>query len=150
MKYFLVRSATLSSISLSLSSEKLPDSINEVKDSILDEAIECEHKGECNEQCTTAFRILPYELEFYRSMGLALPRLCFNCRYYQRLKIINLPKLYHRKCMCSGIESSNKEYKNTVSHFHEDKPCSNEFETAINDERKEIVYCKECYQAEFV
>ena len=143
---------------ITISSEKLFDSINDVKDSILDEVIECAHstssgkahKGECNEQCTTAFRVLPYELEFYRSMGLALPHLCFNCRYYQRLKIINLPRLYHRKCMCDGVESSNKEYKNTVKHFHGDKPCSNEFETAINDERKEIVYCKECYQAEFV
>ena len=135
---------------ITISSEKLPDSINEVKDSILDKVIECEHKGECNEQCTTAFRILPYELEFYRSMGLALPHLCFNCRYYQRLKIINLPKLYHRKCMCDGVESSNKEYKNTIEHFHKDKPCQNEFETAIGNDRLEIVYCKECYQSEFV
>jgi hypothetical protein len=135
---------------ITISSEKLPDFISDVKDSILNEVIECKHKGECNEQCTTAFRILPYELQFYRSMGLALPHLCFNCRYYQRLKIINLPKLYHRKCMCYGAESSNGEYKNTIKHFHEDKACINEFETAIGDERKEIVYCKECYQGEFI
>ncbi|MEK7459921.1 MAG: hypothetical protein AAB636_02545 [Patescibacteria group bacterium] len=52
--------------------------------------------------------------------------------------------------MCNGVESENKKYQNTVGHFHGDKPCSNEFETAISDERKEIVYCKECYQAEFI
>ena len=52
--------------------------------------------------------------------------------------------------MCAGGESSNKEYKNTIGHSHGDKPCGNEFETAISDERKEIVYCKECYQDEFI
>ena len=35
------------------------------------------------------------------------------------------------------------------NHDHKGK-CQNEFETAIGDERKEIVYCKECYQAEFI
>ena len=52
--------------------------------------------------------------------------------------------------MCNGVESDNKEYKNTVKHFHGDKSCQNEFETAINNERKEIVYCEKCYQAEFI
>jgi hypothetical protein len=128
----------------------LPDLIDDVKDSILDEVIECEHKGLCNDQCTTAFRILPYELQFYRNMRISLPRLCFNCRYYDRLKKINPPKLWHRKCMCNGVESSNKEYKNTIKHFHGDSPCVNEFETAIGDERREIVYCEKCYQNEFI
>jgi hypothetical protein len=137
----------------------LPDNIKDVSDSILDEVILCEHSMKkndnsydagCNEQCTIAFRILPYELEFYRSMNIALPHLCFNCRYYERLKMVNSPKLYHRKCMCNGIESNNKEYKNTIKHFHGDKPCENDFETAISEDRKEIVYCKECYQAEFI
>ena len=41
-------------------------------------------------------------------------------------------------------------YKNTIKHTHGDEPCQNEFETAISDERKEIVYCEKCYQAEFV
>jgi hypothetical protein len=52
--------------------------------------------------------------------------------------------------MCSGSKSSNKQYTNTVKHSHGDKPCIEEFETAISEERKEIVYCKECYQAEFI
>ncbi|MFA6523954.1 MAG: hypothetical protein WC264_01125 [Candidatus Paceibacterota bacterium] len=136
---------------ITIKSKDLPDHINDVSDDILDEVIECEHNGkDCNQQCTTAFRILPNELQFYRQMNLALPRLCPNCRHYERIKKTNPPKLWHRKCMCNGVESSNKEYKNTIKHFHGDKPCSNEFETAISDERKEIVYCKECYQAEFI
>lgn len=136
---------------VTIKSEDLPDYINDVSDSILDEIIECEHNGQnCNQQCTTAFRILPDELQFYRVMKLALPRLCPNCRYYERLKKVNPPKLWPRKCMCNGAESENKEYKNTIKHFHDNEPCLNEFETAISDNRKEIVYCKECYQAEFI
>ena len=46
----------------------LPDNINDVTDSILDEVVECEHNGkDCNQQCTTAFRILPNELALYPS-----------------------------------------------------------------------------------
>ena len=83
-------------------------------------------------------------------MNLALPRLCPNCRHYERVKKVNPPKLWHRKCMCNGVESKDSIYKNTIKHTHGDKPCPNEFETAISDERKEIVYCEKCYQAEFV
>jgi len=129
----------------------LSDNIKDVADSILDEVIECEHNGkDCNQQCTEVFRILPNELQFYRQMSLALPRLCPICRHYERLKYTNPPKLWHRKCMCDGIESENDIYQNTIKHSHGDKPCQNEFETAISPDRKEIVYCKECYQAEFI
>lgn len=147
---YLWRESANRDYKITINPQNLPDSIDEVEDSILNEVIECEHKGKCNDQCITAFRILPYELEFYRSMGIALPHLCFNCRYYERLKKVNPPKLWHRKCMCNGVESNNKEYKNTIKHDHGDSPCQNEFETAISDERKEIVYCEKCYQAEFI
>ena len=116
----------------------------------MNEVIECEHTGVCNEQCTTAFRILPNELQFYKQMNLALPHLCPSRRYGQRVKKKNPPKLWHRKCMCDGVESKGGVYKNTIKHTHGDEPCQNEFETAISDERKEIVYCEKCYQAEFV
>jgi hypothetical protein len=144
---------------ITIKSEDLPDHIDDVPDSILDEIISCEHTSwrannthevNCNDNCSTAFRILPNELTLYRSMKVALPRLCPNCRCSQRMSKINSPKLYSRKCICDGLESNNKEYKNTIKHFHGNEPCSNEFKTAISDERKEIVYCKECYQAEFL
>ena len=129
----------------------MPDHINGVSDDILNEVIECEHNGkDCNQQCATAFRILPNELGFYRAMKLALPRLCPNCRHYQRLKKVNPPKLWHRKCMCSGVESDNEKYQNTIPHFHGENSCLNEFESAISPERQEIVYCEKCYQAEFI
>ena len=129
----------------------LPNHINDVSDDILNEVIECEHNGkDCNQQCTMAYRILKNELSLYRTMKIALPRLCPNCRHYERSKKNNPLQLWHRKCMCAGGKSQNREYQNTIVHDHGDKPCSNEFETAISDERKEIVYCKECYQSEFI
>ena len=147
---------------ISIFPDNLSDHINEVEDSIVNEIIACQHavgeKGnacepECNEQCTTAFRILPDELAFYRNLKIALPRFCPNCRYYDRLKKRNPPKLWKRKCMCSGTMALGKEkdfYRNTVKHFHGDEECPNEFETAIDPERKEVVYCEKCYQSEFI
>ncbi len=114
----------------------LPYQINEVDDNILKEIIGCEHKGECNEKCTTAFRITPYEWQFYKRFSIPLPRLCPNCRHYERLRQRNPLKLWHRKCMC--------DKKN---HGHEGK-CPNEFETSYAPDRKEIVYCESCYNNE--
>ena len=148
---FYWRDPTERDYKITIKSSDLPNHIQDVSDNILKEVIECEHNSKnCNQQCTEAFRILPNELQFYRQMEIALPRLCPNCRYYERLKMVNPPKLYHRKCMCNGVESNSGEYKNTAKHFHGDMSCANEFETAISDKRKEIVYCKDCYQSEFL
>ncbi|MDI6602734.1 MAG: hypothetical protein QME57_01260 [Patescibacteria group bacterium] len=104
----------------------------------------------CNEQCTTAFKIIPQELEFYRKMNLPLPRLCPNCRHYQRIKQRNPLKFWKRKCMCGGQTSTNGVYKNTIKHFHGDNSCPNEFLTTYAPDRPEIVYCEKCYLAEVV
>ncbi len=130
--------------------EDLPDRIKDTDDKILKETIGCSHKGECNEQCTIAFKIIEPELQFYRKMNLPLPKLCSNCRHYQRLKKRNPLKLWHRKCMCQGKTSENNTYQNTTSHFHGEGKCPNEFETPYSPERKEIVYCEQCYNAEVV
>ncbi len=116
--------------------EDLPDHIKDVEDSILKEIIGCEHEGKCNDQCTTAFKIIPQELDFYRRMNLPLPRLCSNCRHYKRLAQRNPLKLWHRQCMCN---------KNTHEHSG---ACPNEFETSYAPDRPEIVYCEQCYQQE--
>jgi hypothetical protein len=106
----------------------IPDNITDITDDITDKIIECAHKGECNQQCTEAFKIIPEELQFYRRMNLPLPRLCPNCRHYERLSQRNPLKLWHRTCMKKG--------------------CTNEFETSYSPERPEIVYCEKCYQQE--
>ena len=133
---------------ITIHSEKLPDNIKDVDDSILSEVIGCDHLSKnCNQQCSEAFRILPNELQFYRQMNLTLPRLCPNCRDYERQKFIEKPRLYKRKCMCQKFGNI---YQNTSKHFHGNEPCSNEFESTISEDRKEIVYCEKCYQSEFI
>ena len=119
-----------------IKAKDLPDNIKDVPDSIMSEIIECEHNGNCKDRCTTAFKIIPNELIFYRRFNIPLPRLCYGCRHYERLKKRNPMKLWHRTCMCS------KE-----NHDHKGK-CEIEFETSYAPDRPEIIYCERCYQKE--
>ena len=113
---------------IDIKNEDIPNSIEDIKENIANKVIECEHKGLCNQQCTKAFKIIPEELQFYQKIKLPLPRLCPNCRHYERLAKRNPLKLWHRKCMNSG--------------------CLNEFETAYAPDRSEIIYCESCYNKE--
>ena len=126
----------------------LPDNIKDVENTIVGKVIACEHKGECNQLCTSAFKIIEDELNFYRKMNLPLPRLCPNCRTFERLNQRTGIELFKRTCHCSGDVSSNNEYKNTVTHSHGDEVCQVQFETSYSPERQEIVYCEKCYQQE--
>ena len=69
--------------------DQLPATAKEASDDILLDVIACSHgglsAGGCNHQCTTAFKLIPAELAFYRRMQLPLPILCPNCRHYERL-----------------------------------------------------------------
>lgn len=120
------------------SPEELPDDILEIDDDIVSAIIGCAHKGECNDQCATAFRVTAQELQFYRAHSLPLPRLCPNCRHYMRVVDRNPNKLWHRACMCEN------------SHPHHEGKCLNQFETAYSPDRAELVYCEACYQAEVI
>lgn len=124
---------------ISLQPENLPDHIKNISDSILQETIGCQHAGQCNEQCSGAFRITPDELKFYRQMNIALPRLCPNCRNGQRLQWRNGFHLWKRQCQC--------DKKN---HSHGDVICPNQFETTFSPEKPEIIYCADCYKSEFI
>ncbi len=118
---------------IDIKNEEIPDKFDE---SIIGKVIECVHRGECNEQCTEAFKIIEPEYQFYQRMNLPLPRLCPNCRHYQRLKQRNPLKLWHRTCMCD---------KTTHDHTG---TCPIEFETSYAPERPEIIYCESCYNKE--
>lgn len=135
--------------------DRLPDHIEEAPNETINRTIECGHKGTCIHECTTAFKIIPEEFTFYKKMGIPLPHLCPNCRHCERLLKSSPLKLWHRTCQCAGIKSdpstsSGQEtaYMNTASHQHGAKHCPNEFETSYAPERREIVYCEQCYQAE--
>ncbi|KKQ87953.1 MAG: hypothetical protein UT09_C0007G0036 [Parcubacteria group bacterium GW2011_GWF2_38_8] len=121
---------------ITLLAKNLPVYIKEVSDVILEEIIECAHEGKCNEQCTEAFKIIPDELSFYHRMSLPLPRLCPNCRHYQRMKQRNPMKLWHRQCMCDK------------AHSHHSGKCEVKFETSYAPDRPEVIYCEKCYQQE--
>ncbi|MEK7099238.1 MAG: hypothetical protein AAB916_01830 [Patescibacteria group bacterium] len=131
-----------------LACEDIPDDIANANDSILKKVIECGHKGRCEEQCTKAFKIIAPELEFYRRIGIPLPKLCPSCRHYGRVRQRNPVRLWSRSCQCGGLRSANGTYVNETKHFHDDQSCPNEFQTSYSPDRPEIVYCEECYQDE--
>lgn len=135
---------------ITISAEDVPNNIKDVKDSILKEIIGCFHEGKHNEGCAAAFKVVPEELSFYRQFNLPVPRLCFSCRHAYRFSKRNPIKLWKRQCQCHGGKSDNGAYKNTAKHFHGEGRCPNEFQTSYSPDRKEIVYCKECYQQEVV
>lgn len=128
----------------------IPNAITEVSDAVVNEVVECAHQGRCTDQCTTAFKILPEELRFYRQMNISLPQLCPNCRHFERLRK-RLPfTLHERACGCGGAASRSGGYENTGKHSHGAEPCPNTFVTSYAPDRKEIVYCEQCYNAEVV
>jgi len=113
-----------------LKPKNIPDSIGDVKDSILDEVLVCI-------DCQRNYKIVLNELIFYKRMKIPIPRRCFYCRHSARLKYRNPFKLWHRTCMC--------DKKN---HEHGVRKCEVEFETSYAPNRPEIVYCERCYQQE--
>ncbi len=134
--------------SVTLKPENIPDSIAATNDSIIKETIGCVHAGKCKHMCTTAFRITESEFTMYGSFKIPPPKLCPNCRHYKRLESRAPIKTWRRKCQCAGKQSTNESYKNTSDHFHGSNPCPNDFKTSYTPERKEVVYCKQCYSAE--
>ncbi len=126
-----------------IKSGDLPKTIVLANDSILKEIISCvsHETGEDKTKyfnCTTAFRIMPDELAFYKRMNLPIPHKCFMCRFQDRLRLRTPRDLWHRKCICEK-----------GSHNHTGK-CPNEFETSYAPDRPEIVYCESCYLSEVV
>lgn len=122
----------------------LPDNLDDVSNSILNETIGCLNRGGKDGRCREAFKITEGELNLYKRIGIPIPRLCFFCRHEKRLNQRNpIMKLYDRECMCQGEKSS----LNTVDHKHNGK-CPNKFKTPYKTNQPEVIYCEKCYQAE--
>jgi hypothetical protein len=130
------REPAVKNFEITISADKIPDNIDAVDEGILKEVLECAHKGECDHQCKTAFRLTDFEFKFYKKHNIPLPILCPNCRHYERFKVMPALKLWHRNCMCEK-----------VGHGHQGN-CKVEFETSYAPDRPEIVYCEKCYQRE--
>ncbi len=122
---------------INLNADDIPDNISDVDESIVGKVIACGHLGKCKDQCTEAFKILPEEFKFYKRMNLPIPRLCPNCRHYQKIGLRNPIHLWGGVCMCDK-----------QNHFHGDTKCVAEFKTTYPPDRGDIVYCEKCYQQE--
>jgi len=105
---------------VTLKGENLPETIVEVKDSILKEIIACT-------TCDKKYKIATLEFDLLRKMNLPLPSRCLKCREKSRFDKLQKPRFYDRTCM----------------------KCGKEIRTSYAPEREEIVYCEKCYQQEF-
>ncbi|MCX6724152.1 MAG: hypothetical protein NT155_03230 [Candidatus Staskawiczbacteria bacterium] len=120
------RDAENKNYKITINAEDLPDDIKDVDDSISNEIIGCAHHGKCNDVCSAAFRIISQEFQFYKKLGIPLPRYCFGCRHAARLRLRNPMKLWDRQCA----------------------KCGREIKTSYAPDRPEIVYCESCYNQE--
>ena len=122
-----------------ITAENLPDDIKDVGEEILSAVLKCI-------SCSRNYNVVKPELDFYKRENVPIPRRCYDCRYMRRIKLRSPRNLWHRTCMCDYAA-----YPNTVKHpHHTDGTCPNEFETCYAPDRKEIVYCEQCYNAEVV
>jgi len=99
--------------------DRIPRAIADVPDTITQEVLACEATGK-------NFRISAQEFAFYRDMKLPLPRVHPDERHRRRVTTRNPYILYKRPCM----------------------KCGEEMETTYSVERRETVYCEECYLKE--
>ncbi len=123
----------------------IPDDIRDVGDDILKKILKCEVSGQ-------AYKIIPMELQFYRHMGLPIPRRAPLQRHKDRIAKLLPRKLYDRQCQCPGKQNAKNKtqnvYLNTITHFHGDSPCLNKIKTPYAPDRPEVIYCEQCYQQE--
>ena len=129
--------------SYTFSDYEIPDDIRDVKDDILERVLRCEVSGK-------PYRVIPTELQFYRRMGLPIPRHVPLQRHKDRMGKLLPRKLFSRSCECGGKTSLVGRYANTTKHFHDEGKCPNVLQTPYVSNRPEIVYCETCYQAEVV
>jgi len=98
---------------------EIPDSIGDVKDSITNEVLVC---AECNKN----FKIISQELKLYRQMAIPVPHVCSACRHIKRMKKLDPPELWERKCA----------------------KCGETMHTCYAPNRPETIYCEKCYLKE--
>ena len=103
-----------------ISGEDLPETINEVDESIFSAVISCT-------TCDRRYRIAKIEFDLLRKMNMPLPTRCLKCREKSRFDKLQKPGLYDRVCA----------------------KCNNPIRTSFATDRPEIIYCEKCFQAEF-
>ena len=95
---------------------KVPVTIKEVPDLVVDEVLSCE-------DCGKNYKVLPQELLLHRKINAPLSKKCSDCRQLEMQSWKNPRKLWNRKC---------------------DK-CQVDVKTTYSPDRTERVYCEQCY-----
>ncbi len=133
-KGFTYREKETKNYTPTLTTDTIPDDIKDVPDTIIDEIIACDTVPG-SDRCATAFKITENELLFYRRLGIPLPRHCYQCRHKARFSKRNPLHLWTRTCMNQNSPVYNG-------------PCQNSFQTSYAPDRKELIYCDDCYKRE--
>ncbi len=89
-------------------------------------------------ECERNYKILPEELAFYKRQQVWIPIKCYECRFKNSLAQRTGFQIWARQCMCTQPD-----------HAHAGR-CTAEFETTYSPDRKELVYCEQCYQKEIL
>lgn len=95
---------------------KVPENIENVPDSVLNEVLSCQ-------ECQKNYKIISQEINFYRKLNLPIPESCYNCRHKARFNKRNPRQLWPRHC----------------------QKCQANIQTSYAPDRPEIVYCEKCY-----
>lgn len=137
--------APLPDVKKTISADRLPDSIKDIPDDILNWAIVCEASGK-------PFRIIPQELEFYRKHNLPVPRRHPDQRHLDRMALRNPRKLFDRVCDCPDCIGNHKtKWDIDESNFSKNEKTGKmalKMKTTYAPERPETVYCEVCYNKE--
>ena len=102
---------------------ELADSISGVTDAITNEILACETRLSDGQACGKNYKITQAEFNFYKKIGLPIPRKCHTCRHLERISFRNPRRLAERNC---------------------DK-CSAKIITTYTKENPVTVYCEKCY-----
>lgn len=95
---------------------RLPDSIKDIPDDILNWAIRCE-------KTDRPFKVIGQELAFYREQNLPVPHYSPDQRHIKRASLRNPRKMWQRHCA----------------------NCNKSIQTTYAPDRPEKIYCEECY-----
>ena len=97
----------------------IPDNISDASDDCTGSILKCS-------TLSKPYKIIPQELQFYRDMNVPVPLKCPYQRHNDRMALRNPLKLWDRTCT----------------------KCQQAIQTTYSPDRKEIVYCEECYLSE--
>ncbi|MEK7122251.1 MAG: hypothetical protein AAB855_00175, partial [Patescibacteria group bacterium] len=115
----------------------VPDDINDVSEDMIKKIVACQ-------KCMKNYRIIKQEFAFYKSRTIPLPRLCPDCRFFERFSHRNPRQLWHRQCMCDRAEHGHR----AIASGEGESQCPTEFETPYAPDRLETIYCAQCYEQE--